>query len=98
MNLGDGDAEVDADGQGGGAGEQTYEHEQAAEEFRESGEISAPSGKSEAGDKLNVVMKPAKNLVISVSHHHRAEGEAHDEKCEGLQAIEVAQEVLRNTA
>jgi len=37
-----------------------------------------------------VVVKSAENLVVPMDEHDRAQGEAHHQKREGLQAIEVA--------
>ena len=61
-----------------------------AEEFGEGGEVGRPARESEAGDQVSVVMKSAENLVVTVDEHNCTQGEAHDEKREGLQAIEVA--------
>jgi len=91
MNFRNGHAQIDADSEGRGAGEQAEEYENTAEKLGESGKIGGPGGKSEAGDKVSVLLKSAENLVISVSDHDGAKGETHDEKCEGLQTIEVAQ-------
>jgi hypothetical protein len=38
-----------------------------------------------------MVVESAEDFVISVADHDGAEGEAHDEEREGLQAVEVAQ-------
>ena len=85
--------QIDADGKSGAAGEQPEEHEEAAKELGKGGEIRHPGRESKAGDDLNVVVKSTEDLLISVSDHHGAEGQAHDEKSERLQAIEVAQMV-----
>src|SRR5580700_5217321 len=93
VHLGDGDGEIDADAKSGNAGEQAEQHEESAEELGKGGEVGRPAGKSEAGDQVSVVMKSAENLVITVGEHNRAQGEAHHQKREGLQAIKVAHEV-----
>ncbi len=95
VDFGDGDRQIDADGEGSGAGEQADKHEQAAKELGKGGEISRPGREAETGDELNVVVKSAENLVISMADHDGAESEAHDEERERLQAIKVAQVVLR---
>ena len=91
VHLGDGDGHVDADGASSHASEQAQQDEQAANEFGEGGEVGGPGRESEAGDNLSMVVKSAEDFVISVADHDRAEGEAHDEEREGLQAVEVAQ-------
>lgn len=72
------DGKIDTDRKGRNASEQAYQNEQATKKFRERGKIGAPSRKPEAGDELNVVVKPAKNLVVPVVKHDGAECEAHD--------------------
>jgi hypothetical protein len=37
-----------------------------------------------------VVVKPTEDFVVSVDEHDRAQSEAHNKECEGLQAIEIA--------
>ena len=91
VHLGDGDGKIDADNKSGDSGEQTDQDQDAAKEFGKSGEISGPAGKAEAGDELNVVMKSAENLLISMAGHDGAEGQTHHQECEGLKTIEVAQ-------
>ena len=91
VDLGYGDGEVDADSKSSDASEQTDQDEQAAQEFSEGREIGRPARKTEALDELNVMVKSAKNFVVSVAHHDSAEGQAHNEQRNGLQAIEVAQ-------
>ena len=85
--------QIDADGKSGAAGEQPEEHEEAAKELGKGGEIGHPGRESKAGDELNVVVKSTEDFLISVGDHHGAEGQAHDEQSERLQAIEVAQMV-----
>jgi hypothetical protein len=41
-------------------------------------------------DHFNVVVKSAEDLVVTMNEHDGAQGEAHEEKREGLQAIEKA--------
>jgi hypothetical protein len=91
VHLGYGDAHINTEGKGGHASEQADQNENSAEEFGEGGKISAPGGKPEAGDELNVVVKAAENLVVSVVEKNEAQRQAHDQECEGLQTIEVAQ-------
>jgi len=95
MHFGDGDCHIDTNGQGGKASEQADQNEKAAKKFGEGRKISAPAGQTEAGDELNMMMKAAENLLVSVADHDRAECETHNQKREGLQTIEVAQEFLR---
>ncbi len=78
---------------GGNASEQAQQDEQASKEFGEGGEVGGPGREPEAGHKLSMVVKSAEDLVVSVVEHDGAQGEAHDEECEGLQAVEVAQVV-----
>jgi hypothetical protein len=89
--FGDGDRHVDADGKSRGTGKQADNHKHAAKELGEGGEICGPARKSKAGDELNVMVKSAENLVISVANHDGAQSETHDEQSERLQAIKVAQ-------
>src|SRR5258708_40266455 len=89
----DGDAKVYADGKGGNASEQAQKDEQAAKEFGEGGEVGGPGREPEAGHKLSMVVKSAEDLVVAVVEHDGAQGEAHDEECEGLQAVEGGQVV-----
>ena len=93
VDFSDGNGQIDADGESGGPGEQAKEHEQTTEKLREGGKISGPRGQSEAGDEVSMLLKSTENLVVSVSDHDGAKGETHEKKCEGLQAIEVAQGV-----
>src|SRR5579862_2977013 len=95
VNFDNGDNHIDADGKSRRASEKADQNEQAAEELGESGEIGAPPGEAEALHNLNVVMKSAKNLVVSMHREDYAKGEAHDEEREWLQTIEVAHKCLR---
>ncbi len=91
VNLGNGDGEIDADGKSGRACEQAEQNQDAAEEFSERRKIASPGRETEAGDELGMVVESAENFVVAVAKHDCAEGEAHDEECERLQAVEVAQ-------
>ncbi len=91
VHLGDGDGHIDADGKSSHASEQAQQDEQAANEFGEGGEVGGPGRESEAGDQLSMVVESAEDFVVSVADHDGAEGEAHDEERERLQAVEVAQ-------
>jgi len=88
--FGDGDGEIDADSECRDAGEEAEQDEQGAKEFGEGGDVGGPGGETEAGNKLGVVVESAENFVVSVEEHDEAQGEAHDEEGEGLQAVEVA--------
>lgn len=78
VHLGDSDGQIDADSKARRAGEQAQQHEQTAEELGEGGEISHPARQTEAGDQLNMVVKSAENLVISMGDDHGTEDQAHD--------------------
>jgi hypothetical protein len=91
VNFGDGNAEIETNGKTGDAGEQADKYQHAAKEFGKGGEVSGPGGKSQADDELHVMVKASEDLVISMAKHDGAQGEAHDEKREGLQTIEVVQ-------
>ena len=91
VNFGDCDRQVDADGKGGGPCEQAKQYEQAAKEFRKGRQIGTPGREAEAGHELNVMVESAEDFLISVAYYDGAEGEAHDEEREGLQAVKVAQ-------
>jgi hypothetical protein len=93
VDLGNGYGEIDAKGERGNPREQAQEDHQSANKFSEGGEVGRPSRESEAGDQISVVVKSAENLVVTVDEQNRAQGQAHDEKPEGLQTIEVAQVV-----
>jgi len=93
MHLGYGHGKIDADGKSSYASEKAQQDEQPAKEFGERREIRGPGGESEAGDELGMVVKSAENLLVPVVEHDSAQGKAHEEKSEGLQAIEVAQGV-----
>ena len=60
--------------------EQPQQNQETAEEFGEGGEIPTPCGKSEAGNELNMVVKPAEHFVVSVVEKNNAQGEAHNEQ------------------
>lgn len=66
MDLGDGNSHVDQDAEGGDASEESYQNEPAAKEFGEGREISAPGWETEAGYKLNVMVKSAEDFVITM--------------------------------
>jgi hypothetical protein len=91
VNFGDGDGHIDANGKSRDAGEQAKQNQEAAKELGESGEIRGPAGESQADYELHMVVKAAENFVVSVVDEYGAQGEAHDEERERLQAIEVAQ-------
>lgn len=84
VHFRDGDAEIDADRESGHASEQADQAQQATKEFGEGREVSAPGGKSEAGNQLNMLVKAAEDLVITVADHDGAKGETHDEEREWL--------------
>ncbi len=86
-----GNNQINADRESRSPGEQAKEHQQTAEKLGESGKISGPGRKSEAGNEVSVLLKPAENLVIAVSDHDGAKRETHDKKREGLQSIEITQ-------
>jgi len=88
--LGDGDGQIDADGKSRHAGKESDQYQQAAKKLGEGREISSPGRQSEAGDELNVVVKSAENLVVSVADHDRAKGQTHDQEGERLQTIQKA--------
>src|SRR5580700_5624651 len=90
VHLDYGDGEVDADSEGRDACEQAEQDKDGAKEFGEGRDVGGPGRETEAGDKLSVVVESAENFVVSVDEHDGAQGEAHDEECEKLQAIEVA--------
>jgi hypothetical protein len=94
VNFRYGYGQIDANGECSCASKQAEQNEQAAKELGKGREVSSPCGKPEAGHELSVVMKAAENLLISVADHDSAKGEAHDEKRERLQAIQVAQRSL----
>jgi hypothetical protein len=91
VHFGDGDAYIDAKRESGNAGEQADEDEDSAEKFGESRDVCTPGRKAQAGNQLNVMMKAAENLVISVNEKNDSERQAHDQQRERLQSIEVAQ-------
>jgi len=93
VHLDDGDGEIDAERKSGHACEQAEHHEQTAKKLSEGGEVGGPDRESETGDELSVVVKSAEDLEITVAKHDGAQGEAHDEESEGLQAIKIAQAV-----
>jgi hypothetical protein len=79
--LGDGDGQIDADGKSCHTGEQAKKNQQTSEEFSEGGN---PAGQSEAGDGINVVVKSAEDLMVSMAHDDCPKSQAHHEKREGL--------------
>jgi hypothetical protein len=91
VDFGNGDAHINAQGEGSDAGKEADKDQYAAKEFGESGEVSAPGGKAEAGNELNVVMETAENFMIAVDKENNTKDEAQDQEREGLQTIEVAQ-------
>ena len=56
-------------------------------------DVTEPARHAEAGDPLRVVLQTSEHIVIAMHNHDGADGQAHDEKGKGLQAIEVAQNV-----
>src|SRR5580693_2398326 len=62
MDFPDGYAQIDTDGEGGQASEESDENHEAAKELSEGRQVGRPSGQSEAGDKLSVMMKSAEDL------------------------------------
>ena len=93
VHLGDGYAQVDADREGSEASEQAQQHEEATQELGKGREIGSPGGQSKAGDQLRMVVKTTEDFGVSVADHDGAQSQAHDEECERLQAIEIAQVV-----
>ena len=91
VHLGDGDRHVDANRKSSHPSEQAEQNQQTTEKFGEGGKVCTPGGKAQAGDELNMVLKAAKDFMVSVVENNGAEHEAHHEKCERLQAIKVAQ-------
>lgn len=90
----DGDAEVNADHEGGDASEESPQDQDSAEKLGEGGNICQPRGDAEAGHPLRGVMESSKYFVIAVRSHDGTQSDAHDEKGERLQAIEIAQGIL----
>jgi len=84
MDLSDGNSHVDKEANGCDASEQSYQHEQSAKEFGEGREIGAPGRETEAGYELNVMVKSAKDFVITVGDEYGPQCEAHDEEGERL--------------
>jgi len=91
VNFGDGDGQIDTDGKSRRTSEQAEENEQAAEELGKGRKVGSPARKSQAGDELNVMVESSENLLISVTDHDSAKGQAHDEERKRLQTIKVAQ-------
>jgi hypothetical protein len=89
--LRDGHRQIDADGEGSGASKQAKQDEQSAEKLGERREIPGPGRQSETGHEVRMLLQSAENLVVSVANHYGTQGESHDEQCERLQPIEVAQ-------
>jgi len=83
--------QIDADGECRRPGEESNQNEQASKKFGKGGQVSGPTGQSQAGYELYVVMEPSEDFVIAVSDHDGAQREAHGEESEWLQTIEVAQ-------
>jgi len=91
VNFDNGDGQIDADGKSRRASEQAQENEQAAKELGKGRKVGSPARKTQAGDELNVMVESSENLLISVTDHDGAKGQAHDEERERLQTIKVAQ-------
>jgi hypothetical protein len=91
VNFDDGNQQINADGKSRHTSEQAKKDEQASKELSKGGKIRGPAGQSEAGDEIRVMVKSAENLMVSMAHDDGPKSEAHDEKREGLQAVEVAQ-------
>ena len=96
VNFGDGDTQIDANGKGSRASEEAQQHEHATKELGKGREVCGPSRQSKAGDELSVVVKAAKNFLITVAHHDGAKCEPHDEQRKWLETIKVAQESSAN--
>jgi hypothetical protein len=91
VHFHDGDSHIDADCESGGAGEKTDQNQQASKELSKGRQICAPAGQAQTLHKLNMVMKSAENLVVTMDHENHAQGEAHHEQGERLETIKVAQ-------
>jgi hypothetical protein len=88
---------VDEDRQRGEAGEEAEDHGDPAEELGSSGKIGEPTGQAKTAHKLHVIVKSAEDFGIAVSDHDDSERQAEHQQSERLQAVEIAQGVLRRT-
>ncbi len=96
MHFPDGDNEVDADRECGRASEQSHQDQQAAEKLGEGRYVAQPGGKAQTGDHLSMMVQSTKNLLRSVGDHDGAQGQAHDDQGNRLQAIKIAQDIPPN--
>src|SRR5207245_5446690 len=48
-------------------------------------------GQTQTSDELGVMMQASEDFMVAMRDHNGAKRKAHDEKCEGLQTIKVAQ-------
>jgi len=95
VNLPNRHAHVDKNCQGCEASEQTGYNQNSTEELRRRRKIGQPAGKSEVAHVMYVFGEAAEDLGIAVRDHNRAQDNAKREQSERLQAIQVAQEYLR---
>ena len=95
VNLPDGYCQIDADRKRSGTSEESRDEQQSPKQFGEGRDIPKPGRESHSADHVGEVLQATENLVISVRGHNDAQNEAHDKKCERLQAIEVTQKILR---
>ena len=91
VNLCYGHAHIDADGDRRTASEKPGNQQNSTEEFYERRNVAEPSGYAEARHELCMMMKPAKNFVISVHHHDDSEHNPQHEECQGLNSIKEAE-------
>src|SRR5690242_13955749 len=91
MNLPDRYSQVDADRECSGTSEESSNDQQSSDQFCEGRHIAKPRRESHSPDHVGEVLQATKNFVIAVSSHNDAQREAHYQKCERLQAIEITQ-------
>lgn len=90
------DEHIGSDHQCGEAGEKSEKDEDAAEKFRQSGDVAKPIGKPERSDGVRVVLHRGEDavagrwddLVVAVIDHCAAQNQTQEERAPGLKAIE----------
>jgi hypothetical protein len=95
MHLPYGHTEIDADGESSTTSEKPSQNEQSSKKLGHHRDISQTSGKAHAANHVHKIVHVFEDFLITVRDHNDAKDQAHDEKSERLQAIEVAQSVLR---
>src|SRR5262249_26597014 len=91
MHLPDSYRQVERNSKGGRTRKESRQNQQAAQQLRKGGNITEPSRQAHAGDGVNGLIQPSKNLLIAVYHHNAPQRQPNYQQAKGLQPIQIAQ-------